>query len=228
MGIAVMLVTVFAMKETITRDVRRIRPAALMRSYGALLSSGYFMFSSLVVAGTSGAIYAQATVLPFVLINRVGLTPTQFGAGMLMQTGSYLLGSLIVRRLMPRFGAFAMVPVGLVCVAAGSLAIGILLRVAEPTYLSVMAPVGLFALGIAFAMPAMMTAAMAQFPRNAGAASALMGFLQMGTGLVGGLACALLGDPVHGLATVVPALGVIAIVSWLLWRRLPEPAAHST
>lgn len=224
MGVAVMLVTTFAMKETISRDVSRIRPAALVKSYRSLLTSRYFMLSSLVVGGTSGAIYAQATVLPFVLINRVGLTPTQFGVGMLMQTLSFLAGSLVARRLMVRIGAFALVPIGLVFVAVGATATGISLRTIEPSYLSVMGPIGIFAFGIAFAMPAMMTAAMAPFPSNAGAASAMMGFLQMGTGLVGGLVCAALGDPVVGLATVVPCLGALAIVSWLLWRRLPAPA----
>ncbi|MBL8583489.1 MAG: multidrug effflux MFS transporter [Rhizobiaceae bacterium] len=224
MGLAVMLTAVFAMKETIIRDLGRIRPAALIRSYGSLLTSPYFMFSSLVVAGTAGAIYAQATVLPFVLIGRVGLTPTQFGIGMLAQTLSYLAGSLVARRLMGRVGAFALVPVGLVFVGIGATAMGVSLRTIEPSYLSVMGPVALFAFGIAFAMPAMMTAAMAPFPRNAGAASAMMGFLQMGTGLAGGLFCAVIGDPVVGLATVVPCLGAMAIVSWLLWRRLPAPA----
>lgn len=226
-GLAVMATTALAMRETITRDISRIRPLALARSYATLLSSPYFICSSLVVAGTSGAIYAQATVLPFVMMNRVGLTPTQFGLGMLMQTMSYLAGSLVVRRLMPRIGAFALVPYGLVFVAVGATATGVLLRTIEPTFLSVMGPVGLYAFGIAFAMPAMMTAAMAPFPRTAGAASALMGFMQMGAGLLGGLACALIGDPSLGMATVVPVLGATAILAWLLWRRLPEPAAAS-
>jgi DHA1 family bicyclomycin/chloramphenicol resistance-like MFS transporter len=226
-GLAVMATATLAMRETIARDIGRIRPLALARSYASLLSSRYFMYSSLVVAGTSGAIYAQATVLPFVMMNRVGLTPTQFGMGMLMQTMSYLAGSLIVRRLMPRFGAFALVPCGLVFVGIGATATAVLLRTIEPTFLSVMGPVGLYAFGIAFAMPAMMTAAMAPFPRTAGAASALMGFMQMGAGLAGGLACALIGDPSIGMATVVPILGATAILSWLLWRRLPEPVAAS-
>ena len=39
-----------------------------------------FLGASGVVAGTIGAIYAQATFLPFILMDRVGLTPTQAAA----------------------------------------------------------------------------------------------------------------------------------------------------
>ncbi len=224
MGITVVAVTIFCMRGTVVRDLSRISPSALASSYGALLANRYFMLSSLVIAGTSGALYAQATVLPFIMMNRVGLTPSQFGVGMLAQSGMFFAGSLVVRALMGRFGAFRLVPVGLVFVGAGSLALAVVLRLQEPTFVNVMGPVGLFAFGIAFVMPAMMTAAMAPFPHRAGAASALMGFLQMGVGLLGGSAAALIGEPVAALAAIIPLMGLIAILSWLAWRTLPEPA----
>jgi MFS transporter, DHA1 family, multidrug resistance protein len=224
MGLVVVAVTVFSMRETVVRDLSRISPSALVRSYGALLANRYFMLSSLVVAGTSGALYAQATVLPFIMMNRVGLTPSQFGIGMLAQSGMFFAGSLAVRALLSRVGAFRLVPVGLVFVGAGSLALAVVLRLQEPTFVNVMGPVGLYAFGIAFVMPAMMTAAMAPFPHRAGAASSLMGFLQMGFGLLGGSAAALIGEPVAALAAIIPLMGLLAILSWLAWRTLPEPA----
>ncbi|WP_439501724.1 MFS transporter [Aminobacter ciceronei] len=163
-------------------------------------------------------------MLAFILMERVGLTPTQFGVGMLMQTANFMAGAIVMRIFMKRFGAARMVPVGLVFVAIGSIAMAILLRTYEPSFLLVMVPVGIYAFGIAMISPAMMTAAMAPFPENAGAASAMMGFFQMGAGMVGGAAAALMGDPVNALATVIPIMGLLAILSWLIWRRLPEPS----
>lgn len=224
LGVIVMLVTIFALRETVKRDLSRIRPKALVESYASLFRSPYFVLCCLVIAGTSGAIYTQATVLAFILMERVGMTPTQFGLGMLMQTANFMGGAILMRRLIPRFGAARMVPVGLCFIAAGSISMGVLLRLYEPTYLLVMVPVGIYAFGIALVMPAMMTAALAPFSRNAGAASAMMGFFQMGAGMVGGGAAAIMGDPVLALATVIPLMGVTATVSWLLWRRLPEPS----
>ena len=224
MSVVVVLVTIFCLRETVARDLSRIRPAALICAYATLLGNGYFMLSSLVIAGTMGAIYAQATVLPFILMDRVGLTPAQFGVGMLMQSGLFFTGSLTARWMMRKLPPARLVPIGLGFVAAGSLAMAVFLRVWEPTFLIVMAPVSLYAFGIAFIMPAMSVAAMAPFPRIAGSASSMTGFLQMGTGLVGGLVAALIGEPVTALAIVVPALGLIAIASWAIWRLLPEPA----
>jgi DHA1 family bicyclomycin/chloramphenicol resistance-like MFS transporter len=225
-GLAIAAMAVLAMRETVVRDLSRIRPVALLRSYGRLGTSRYFVTASLTNAGAAGAIYAQATMLPFILMDRVGLTPPQFGAAMLFQSMGYLFGSLAVRRLMVRAGAFRLVPVGLTLMAAASVALAVLLRMSEPTLLTVMLPVAVYTFGIAFITPPMTTAALAPFPRQAGAASALAGFLQMGTGMAGGAAAALMGDPVVAMATIIPLLGVMSIGSWLVWRTLPEPVVE--
>lgn len=224
LGLFVVGVTLFSLRETVTRDLSRIRPNAVVTSYGSLLRSPHFLLCSLVIAGTSGAIYAQSTVLAFILMDRVGLTATQFGLGMLMQTFNFLMGSLAVKALMPRIGAARLVPYGLFFVGIGSILMAVLLRSFEPSFLLVMGPVGVYAFGMAFIMPATMTAALAPFPHNAGAASAMMGFIQMGSGLVGGIASAIIGDPVIAMATIIPLMGLMAIVCWLCWRRLPEPS----
>lgn len=222
-AIVIILVVQFAMVETVQRDLTRIRPRALVRSYGSLLGSRYFVLSALIMTGSIGALYTQATVLPFILMERVGLTPTQFGVGMLMQSGMFFAGALVVRLLLARFNALRLVLPGLLFIAIGSLALAIGLRLAAPSFLSVMGPVAFFAFGIAFVMPAMLTASLAPYPHIAGAASSLGGFFQMGGGLVGGSIAAMIGDPVLAMATVIPAMGLLAILCWIAWRTLPQP-----
>lgn len=68
------------------------------------------MSSTLVIAGAVGALYAWATMLPFVLISQVGLTPTEFGIGMLMQSGLFFSGTVTMRLMMRRFTPQALVP----------------------------------------------------------------------------------------------------------------------
>ena len=87
-----------------------------------------------------------------------------------------------------------------------------------------MGPVAIYAFGIAFVMPAMTTASLAPFPRIAGAAAALTGFMQMGAGLLGGTLGALLGDPVLAMALVIPAMGATACAAYALYRRHPHLA----
>lgn len=223
-GVVISLVIHFCMRETVERDLSRISPKALIHSYGLLLGNAYFMLSSMVIAGAVGALYTQATVLPFILMSRVGLTPAEFGIGMLAQSGMYFTGALVARFLMRSLGAYKLVPIGLAAIGAGSLLLIITLTQFEPSFIGVMGPVGIYAFGIAFVMPAMMTAGLAPFPRIAGSASSLTGFLQMGTGLAGGSIAALIGDPVLAMVLIIPTLGSVAIISWLIWNRLPEPA----
>lgn len=227
-GVTIILVVKFAMTETVVRDPSRVKPRALMRSYRSLSTSGYFMWSSLVMGGSVGALYTLATILPFVLMDRVGLTPTQFGLGMLMQSGAFFIGAVVMRRLMGTRSAYQLVRPGLCFIAAGSLLLATGLHLFEPSFLLVMAPVGVYAFGIAFVMPAMSTASLAPFPHMAGAAASMSGFIQMGGGLVGGMIAALVGDPVTGISTVIPAMGFFAILSWVLWSRYPEPALART
>ncbi len=226
-GIAIVVVIHFALVETVARDMSRVRPGAVVRSYSQLLRSGYFMSSGLALGGAIGAFYTLAVVLPVILMGRLGLSPTQFGLGMLLQSGAFFSGSLVVRRAMGIYGAYRIMPAGLAFIAAGSIALAVLLRVMEPSFINVMGPVALYAFGAAFIMPAMSTASLAPFPHIAGAAAALGGFLQMGGGLVGGLLAGLFADPVTAIATVVPGLGLLAVLCWAWWRSLPEPAMAS-
>lgn len=224
LGVIILLLAHLLLVETVVRDPSRIRPRALVRSYGTLLGSGYFMSSSIVMLGAIGALYTQATVLPFILMDRVGLTPTQFGIGMLMQSGMFFMGGLTVRQLMKRRSATQLVPVGLTFIGIGSVLVFFTMNFLAPTFIGVMGPVAVYAYGIAFVMPAMSTASLAPFPYIAGAAAALGGFMQMVGGLVGGVLASLFGNPMQAMGVLIPAMGLTAILGFLWWRRLPEPA----
>lgn len=218
-GLLIIGVTAIWLRETAPGPRRRPNPRTVARVYGEILREPRFLTSAIVIAGAVGALYAQATFLPFVLMGRVGLSPAEFGAGMLLQTGAYFAASLAARPLMARFGAERLVGPGVICCALGGLGLTLLL-VWEPSYLRVMVPVGIYAAGIGFVMPAMMTAAMAPFPRAGGAAAAMTGFIQMGSGLVIGSLGALMGDPVLAIATLIPLMGLICCLGYLAHRRL--------
>ncbi|MBK3746176.1 multidrug effflux MFS transporter, partial [Paraburkholderia aspalathi] len=216
----------FIIRETVVPDRRQMQPKRLLQSYTTLLKSKYFMFASFAIGGTTGALYASAAILPFILMERVGMSATAFGVGLLLQTASFVTGGLLFRVAMKHYPVKNLATLGFVAISLASVLMAVSLQIFEPSYLLVMAPMGLYAFGIALVMPQMMSAAMAPFPKIAGAASALMGFFQMAGGLVGGAIASLMSDPVFAMATIIPSMGLIALVSFGLWRRLPEPAFH--
>lgn len=212
------LIAYFFLLETTVPDRNKARVGPLLAAYRQVLTDIRFVSATVVVGGSVGVLYTLATILPFILIDHVGLTPLQFGIGMLMQSGMYFAGSVVARPLLSRFSARQLIAPGLVMIGIASIAVVVSLEFIPLGFLSVMGPVAVFAFGIAFIMPYMMTSAIAPFPHVAGTASALMGFMQMGSGLVGGLICAFIGQPVLAMATVIPALGCISIASYFVYR----------
>jgi DHA1 family bicyclomycin/chloramphenicol resistance-like MFS transporter len=229
-GFASIAVIYFCLKETVERDLSRLNLPELGRSYRMLLRNRQFLTAAGVIGGALGTIYAQATFLPFILIDTVGLSPQQFGVAMLAQSGSFFAASLIVRSLMKRIPATRLVPVGLVFIAIGSVGTATLL-IWPPSFLHVMIPVAIYAFGIAFVMPAMSTAALAPFKREAGAAAAMLGFIQMGSGLLVGTVGAMMGDAVLAMGLLIPMMGAAACGAYILYRRtdivMPPPTAET-
>jgi DHA1 family bicyclomycin/chloramphenicol resistance-like MFS transporter len=218
-GVVLLSVVVLRLPETnIHRDPSRASPAGLLAAYRRLIADPRFLFPAATLGLTIGGLYANATMLPFVLIERAGLSPTAFGLAMMLQSGSFIAGGLVTRRLLGRVDAARLVLPGLLVCALGGVLLTASLAILPPTIVSVMGPVGIFAFALALLMPALTTGALAPFAAEAGAAAALMGFFQMGGGVLGSAAAALIGDPVVALAVVVPSMTVAGLAAGLLAR----------
>jgi DHA1 family bicyclomycin/chloramphenicol resistance-like MFS transporter len=223
---AMCIVLVLTMPETLaSRDPSRFHPARLVRTYGAIVTDSRFLQPGLTVATTTGCLYTLSTLLPFALIDRVGLTPWQFGLAMIIQSGSYVIGAAILRQLLRRFMAETILPIGIGLTLFGGILLAVGLRTLPPSVLTVMGPVAVLAVGIAFTQPAVTTAALAPFPTAAGAAAALFGAMQIGGGLVGALVGVLMSDQVLALATVIPGMGVLAVVAHAALGRVNRARA---
>ena len=131
------------------------------------------MRGSLVLGCAVGAFYTMAVILPFVLMEKIGLTPTQFGLVMLAQTGFYALGAAVTGRLLRRIEVMRLVPIGLMLIAVSAMGFGVGLRLLPLSVYTAMGPVVIWAFGAALVIPGATTGALAGFPKVAGAASAL-------------------------------------------------------
>lgn len=220
-GGVVLAVFAFGVRETNAHRHRgHAHPGRVLRNYATLLANRTFMSASLAAGLSLGGMYALSAILPFVLIDTVGLTPTQFGLAMLLQTGGYTAGAAVANRLLRRVDAQRLVPVGLALVLATGLWYAVGLRLLPPSLLTVMVPLMAWTFGIGLLLPGTTSEALAGFPAMAGAASALLGFLQIGSGFAGSAAAALLfSDPLAALTTVMPAMAAIAVVARTLRPR---------
>lgn len=218
-GVMIGMVAVFGLKETISPDMSKLHPRNVARAYATLVTNQEFLMASLCVATGLGLFFGLATLLPFVMIDVVGLTPTQFGFSMLFQSGTFMLGSLSMRVLLRWRTVSQMVVPGLGFMFAGSVAMAIAPHALGPSLKTIMFPVALYAFGVALIMPHLLMASMRPFPRIAGQASSLTGFIQMGSGFVAGMVGAWISDPIWAITTIMPAMGAISIGAYLFYRR---------
>jgi DHA1 family purine ribonucleoside efflux pump-like MFS transporter/DHA1 family bicyclomycin/chloramphenicol resistance-like MFS transporter len=214
-GVISVVAVVFFLRETTVPDRKLIRPGNLVRAYAELLRNKRFLFAAMIMAGSVGALYAQATMLSFILINEVGLTPTGFGLSMLMQSGAYFSGSVALRFLVKILGDRHSAILGLCCSGIGGTLMILSVFFLEPSFITIMGPVAVATFGIALITPYIVTAAMAPFPHIAGSASAMMGFIQMSSGFIAGVVASLIGSPLLAFGTVIPFMEFMAIAGYI-------------
>lgn len=216
-GVALLAVFAACTRETnAARSPALARPGLVLGNYAALLGDRRFMRAGLVMGLSLGGTYTLIAFLPFVMIGQMGMSPVGFGLATTMQTAAYVLGAAVTGRLLRRVQADRLVPVGLAFVGAGALGYGVGLRLLPLDLVTVTAPGLLWSFGIALVMPGATTVALGGFPRIAGAAAALVGFLQIGGGLAGtGVSALLFADPFQAMTTVMPAMALMAAAAHL-------------
>jgi DHA1 family bicyclomycin/chloramphenicol resistance-like MFS transporter len=129
-----------------------------------------FVFAGLM-AFTAGA--------PFVFIDVLGLSPERFGMLSLFTVTGFLAGSIAAGRGAVRFGVDRLLQVGVSLCLAGGGAMTALALLGYVGILPILVPMMVFTAGMGIVLPTGMAGAMAPFPTIAGAASALLGFVQM-------------------------------------------------
>ncbi|MCS6758903.1 MAG: hypothetical protein MO852_07660 [Candidatus Devosia euplotis] len=87
-----------------------------MATFGAnieLLRSSGFVVSALVLALSFGGFYGFAELLPFVLIEEIGLSTFGFAMVMLIQTGAFITGNVLASFAVSRLSGARIVQVSL-------------------------------------------------------------------------------------------------------------------
>ena len=167
-------------EETLATPKRdALHPAALVKTWWQIVRNPVFLaFSCLSVTSYAG-LFTFLAASSFVFIQVLGLSTTEYGLCVLLNSMVYLCGTILCRRLVARLGVRRTVAVA-ACLSL-SAAIGLLaLRFAGfNTVWAIMGPMVFFMLGHGVHQPCSQSGAVGPFPQAAGTASALNGFLMM-------------------------------------------------
>ena len=203
------------------RRLDALEIGSLLSTWGTVLRNPTFLAFTALTTAAYGLLFTFLAASSFTFIQVLGLSKTQYGLVMLWGSGVYICGTFLCRYWLQRHAVAGSVARGAVLSLAGGTALGLLALAGVQAVWAIVAPLTLAMLGHGIHQPCGQTGAVGPFPRAAGAASALNGFVMMLAAFgIGGW----LGVRMDG--TVLPlALGIwfwsacIALVAWTLVKK---------
>lgn len=181
-----------------------------------LVKNPIFLRFSLCPLLTYAGILAWLTAAPIVLQEKVGLNSVQFGWLYIFSGIGFATGSILNVKLVTRVGIDKMMELGFFCqlVAGGLMLIFYLLGYINTFVIIV--PIILFMMGAGLVFPNSSAGALIPFPKIAGMAGALFGFVQILGGIISSSAIALAQD--ENQFPIAIAFITTALLSVLIFR----------
>ncbi|MEW5287596.1 multidrug effflux MFS transporter [Erwinia papayae] len=206
-----MLPALYWLPETLPQDKRT--PASLSSAfsqYYRLLKNRGFMRFTLCLTFYYVAAYAFITGSPFVYITWFGVAPQHYGWLFAVNIVGLMVVSTLNRRLVYRYPLEKLLKIAVIIATLAALALALFSRLNTGGVLMIAVPVFIFfAMNGIIAATATAAALDAQ-PGGAGAASALIGALQYGSGIISSLLLALFSDGTPWTMAWIIALFTVA------------------
>lgn len=207
-----------------------LAPSAVASAYGRLAADPRFLLPALAVSLVIGGLYSFFAAAPGMLMNELGLTAFELGLSFASTVLIVFAAGFLAPRLAHRWGQHNISMTGLFIALAGGVAMFVF--AAAPAFMTFTMAIALFLVGMGLINPLGTAIALHPFGHQAGLASALLGFLQMGCAAIGAsFASALPFPPSVSLAVVLTTGSLLAILVFLpvaLRRPQTEPSGSGS
>ena len=213
-------------KETVPRkNPQALQARVLAKTWWHILKNPTFVAFTSVSVGTYGGLFTFLASSSFVFIDFLELARWQYSFILFSMSFTYILGTLLCRRLLIRLGVQKTVAIGALFTLFGGGLMVINAWLGWQSVLSLMGPFYLYVLAHGIHQPCSQSGAVGPFPKAAGAASALGGFLMMVAAFATGLWLGIAKDgSALPMAQSIAFWSVItALSAWVLVQRHGGP-----
>jgi DHA1 family bicyclomycin/chloramphenicol resistance-like MFS transporter len=225
-GAATLAFVAWHYEETVpARNPQATRIGPLLRNWASVVRDPGFRAWTLLLGFAYGGLFCLLAGSSFVFIEVLGRTRVEYGLLMVTNSGAYVLGTFLCRRLLVRLGLLGAVRIGGVLSLAGGSAMAALSLAGVHTIWAILLPQWVFALGHGIHQPCGQAGAVGPFPEKAGTAASLSGFYMMVVAFIVGLTLGrTMNGTVYPMTLAIGAFGVlISITAWTLVQRHGEP-----
>lgn len=204
------------------RDPVATRPGRILATYRRLAGEPVYRGYVLTLTFTFAGLFAFVSGASFTLIEGFGLSPDAFALAFAVVVVGYMIGTFLSGRLSRRLGVDRLIGAGVAANVLGGAGMLALVTAGVGGAPGIVVAQAVYMLGAGLVLPNSMAGAVGPYPRVAGSASALLGFVQMGfAGLVGVAVGQAADGSGRAMSLAVALAGVAAAVNlrWHLGRR---------
>jgi len=201
----------------------------LLRAYGVVARHRAFLAYLALVSTSFAGLFAFISGSPFVLQEFLGLTPIEFGIAFAIASAGYVIGTMLASQFVMRAGIDRTIGLGALALCAGGLAAVATAALVPASAAGFVLPMTLYMMGLGLAMPQALAGALHPFPRNAGTASSLVGFVQQTiAALAGAVVGHLLATDAWPLVAIMALGGCLTLAIWVATRGVRAAASAKT
>ena len=225
-GLLMLALVRLLLEETLpVRDARALRFGRIASNYWEMGGNRTFVSYALPSTLSSGALFSFIPAAPFVLIGQLGHEPAMFGVFFAMVMIGFITGASLSARLSRTRSTAQMVRLGTAVSAGGGVLMVAGAALGIQHAMTLVLPMAVIMHGTGLMRPNSITGAMAPFRERAGAASALLGFLQMGGGVLAGIVGAVFASESITLLPASLAIAGFAVLPAMAFRLYGPRAA---
>jgi MFS transporter, DHA1 family, multidrug resistance protein len=226
-GLVLLLVSALGLAETNRHRSAQVDLGSLLRGSGEMLSDRHFLGYVLTLGFAMAINFGMLAGAPFILQDRLGFSPQEFGLISLLSIGGFTAGTFTNNRLVGRVAPRAIMSVAGWFHVFALVVMGTLSLSGVVAWWAIIGPHMVLSFGSGMIMPNSNAGALGLFPRLAGTAASWVGLAQMGMGALGTIAVAvltLIGSRYVAMPLVI-ALMPFALLTVLSARLLRTPRA---
>jgi len=170
-----LLACLFFMKESLQhKDNKGIFP---VKEYVFLLKDRQVLLLLISVGLLFAIISLLNAMLPFLFIDKLGISPSHYGNMVLFNGLGFMAGTILANRLVKKLGLGKLVKLGLLLFLVLAVVMTIIGLMGHLTWLVVLIPTIIMMIGIGIAFPLCSAGVIQPYPQKSGFSAALLGFM---------------------------------------------------
>lgn len=225
LGLLVFFMVAVYLPETLPKEERHsMHPIKLIKNYVYAITNIKFTVLALVVAFNFAGFFIYIMSSPQLLFIHLGYAADDFYIMFVPVVLGIMLGSYTSAKISGQHSALFIISVGSVIMLLASIVNIMQASFLDVSSFGVIAPIVLYAIGMALTMPALTVLGIDQLPNHRGLASSLQSFMHMGgNALVAGIIAPLVFNSVSGLAFSMMSFHIIGLLLFIwVYRALKQ------